>query len=247
MKLSNIFFKIIPAMHQITSIAIKWIRIYVQTRLNSVLAYLHYSNFNITFIVMNMPTTEVIMIISNIFFKIFPAMHQITPIVIKWIRIYLQTRLNSVLAFFHYSNFNITFIVMNMPTIEVIMELSNILFKIIPAMHQITSVSIKWIRIYVQTKLNSVFPYFHYSNFNITCIVMNIPTIEVMNKLSNIFLKIIFAIDQITSIAIKWIRTYVQTSLNSVLAYFHCSNFNITCIVMNMPTIEVILKISNMF
>ena len=174
-------------------------------------------------------------------------MHQITSIAITWIRIYVQTRLNSVLAYLHYSNFNITFIVMNMPTIEVIMIISNIFFKIIPAMHQITPIVIKWIRIYVQTRLNSVLAYFHYSNFNITFTVMNMVTIEVIMKLSNIFLKIIFAIDQITSIAIKWIRTYVQTSLKIVLAYFHCSNFNITCIVMNMPTIEVILKISNMF
>ena len=159
----------------------------------------------------------------------------------------MQTKTNSVLAYFNYSNFNISCIVMNIPKIQVIMKLSKIFFKIILAMHQITSIAIKWIRIYVQTSLKSALPYFYYSNFNITCIVMNIPTIEVIKKLSNIFLKIILANDQITSIGIKCIRTYFKTSLNSVLAYFHYSNFNITCIVMNMPTIEVIMIISNMF
>ena len=174
-------------------------------------------------------------------------MHKITSIAIKWIRIYVQTSLNSVFAYFHYSDFNITCIVMNIPTIEVIMKLSNIFFKIILAMHQITSIVIKWIRSYVQTNPNSVLAYLNYSNFNITCIVMNEPTIDVIMKISNIFFKIVLAMHQIMSIGIKWIRTYVQTSLNSVLAYFHYSNFNITCIVMDIPTIDVIMKLSNTF
>ena len=127
------------------------------------------------------------------------------------------------------------------------MKITNILFRIIPAMHQITSIAIHWIRIYVLTRLNSVLFYFHYSNFNITCIVMNIPTVEVIMKLSNKFLKIICAIDQITSIAIKWIRIFVQTSINSVLVCFHYSKFYITCIVINVSTVKVIMIISNIF
>ena len=110
---------------------------------------------------MNIPTIELIMKLSKILFKIILAMHQIMSIGMKRIRTFFQTSLNSVLAYFHYSNFDITFIVMNMPTIEVIMIKSNIFFKIIPAMHQITSIAIKWIRIYVETRLNSVFAYLH--------------------------------------------------------------------------------------
>ena len=137
---------------------------------------------------------------------------------------------------------------MNILTIEVILKLSNIFFKKILAMHQIMSIGMKRIRAFFQTSLNSVLAYFHYSNFDITFIVMNMPTIEVIMKISNNFLQIYRNYEKRT--LDNWCqidRNLCATSLNSVLDYFHNSNFNIICIAINMPTIRVIMILSNLF
>ena len=76
---------------------------------------------------------------------------------------------------------------------------------------------------------------------------MNILTIEVILKIHRLFSSLHQTKLQIPSIDIKLTGFEAEMRRDSVLIPFHQSNFNITLIVMNMLTNEVILKLHDLF
>ena len=117
---------------------------------------------------MNILTIEVILKLHRLFSSLHQSKLQIPSIDIKLKRFEAEMRRDTVLIPFHQSNFNITLIVMNMLTIEMILKIHRLSSSLYQTKLQITSIDIKLTRLKAEMRRDSVLIPFHQSNFNIT-------------------------------------------------------------------------------
>ena len=117
---------------------------------------------------------------------------------------------------------------MNLLTIELILKIQRLFSSLHQAELQNPSIDIKLTGFEAEMSRDSVLIPFHQSNFNITSIVMNILTIEVILKIHRLFSSLHQTKLQIPLIDIKWTRLEAEMRRDTVLIPFQQSNFNIT-------------------